>query len=64
MTTVILSVPKSIIFVALGASSSEHSKGVKVAKVIAVGVLLAVTSRCSLKLDIILSILTLLIEYH
>lgn len=42
MTTVILSLPKSIIFVALGAASSEHSKGAKVGKVIAVGVLVAI----------------------
>lgn len=43
MSTVILSLPKSIVFVALGAPSSENSKGAKVGKVIAIGVLVVVT---------------------
>jgi hypothetical protein len=47
MTTVILSLPKSIVFVALGSPGSEHSKGAKVGKVIAIGVLIAVTSTYS-----------------
>lgn len=43
MTTVIISLPKSIIFVALGAPSSENSKGVKVAKVIAIGIVVLIS---------------------
>jgi hypothetical protein len=43
MTTVILSLPKSLVFVALGAPSSEGSKGTKVGKVIAIGVVVAIT---------------------
>ncbi|KUJ20791.1 uncharacterized protein LY89DRAFT_578995 [Mollisia scopiformis] len=45
MSTVILSLPKSMVFVALGAPSSEHSKGAKVGKVIAIGIVVAITSK-------------------
>ena len=47
MTTVILSLPKSMVFVALGTPSSENSKGTKFAKVIAIGVLVVITSNYS-----------------
>lgn len=47
MTTIILFLPKAIIFVALETPSSEHSKGAKVGKVIAVAVLVAVTCKQS-----------------
>ncbi|CAN8105041.1 unnamed protein product [Discula destructiva] len=43
MATVILSLPKVIVFVALGTPSSEHSKGARVGKVIAIGVLVVIT---------------------
>ncbi|KAN0094098.1 hypothetical protein V8E51_017282 [Hyaloscypha variabilis] len=43
MTTVILSLPKSMVFVALGTPSSEGSKGTKYAKVVAIGVVVAIT---------------------
>jgi len=43
MSTVVLSLPKTIVFVALGTPSSETSTGAKYAKVIAVIVLVAVT---------------------
>jgi hypothetical protein len=45
MITVILSLPKSMVFVALGTPSSESSKGLKYAKVVAIGVLVAITSK-------------------
>jgi hypothetical protein len=45
MATVILSLPKSIVFVALGSPGSEHSKGAKYGKVVAIGVLIAVTRK-------------------
>jgi hypothetical protein len=51
MTTVILSLPKSMVFVALGAPSSENRKGTKFAKVIAIGVLVVITSNYSLPLS-------------
>lgn len=43
MTTVILSLPKSMVFVALGTPSSENSKGAKYAKVVAIGIVVIVT---------------------
>ena len=44
MASVILSLPKNIVFVALGnGTTNSDSKGVKVAKVIAVGILCLVT---------------------
>ena len=61
MITVILSLPKSIIFVILGTPSSENSKGAKYAKVIAIGVVIAITGRYPQKKPIALSIPTLLI---
>lgn len=45
MSTVVLSLPKSLVFVALGAPSSEGSKGTKYAKVVAIGVVVAITSK-------------------
>jgi len=45
MITVILSLPKSMVFVALGTPSSEGSKGTKYAKVVAIGVVVAITSK-------------------
>ena len=47
MTTVILSLPKSMVFVALGTPSSENSKGTKFAKVKAIGVLVVITGTYS-----------------
>lgn len=47
MITVVLSLPKSIVFVILGTPSSEHSKGAKYGKVIAVLVLVVVTGMLS-----------------
>ncbi len=44
MITVILSLPKTMVFVALGNPSSENSKGNKYAKVVAIGVLVVITS--------------------
>lgn len=44
MASVILSLPKNIVFVALG-NPSNNSRGVKVAKVIAVGILVLVTRK-------------------
>lgn len=43
MATVIASLPKVIVFVALGTPSSEHSKGARVGKVIAIGVVVVIT---------------------
>jgi hypothetical protein len=47
MITVILSLPKSIVFVALGAPVSKNSKGAKWAKVVAIGVVVLVTCKFS-----------------
>lgn len=52
MVTVILSLPKSIVFVALGSPSSQNSKGVKWAKVVAIGVVVVITSEFSPSRDI------------
>lgn len=62
MSTVILSLPKSIVLVALGAPSSEQSKGVKVAKVLAIGFLVIVTSKFALSIATILIFLTFLVS--
>lgn len=43
MSTVILSLPKSIVFVILGTPSSENSQAAKYAKVIAILVLVVIT---------------------
>jgi len=43
MATVILSLPKSMVFVALGSPSSEHSKGAKWGKVVAIGIVVLIT---------------------
>lgn len=43
MGTVIASLPKVIVFVALGTPSSEHSKGAKAGKIIAIGVVVVIT---------------------
>lgn len=43
MATVIASLPKTIVFVALGTPSSEHSKGARAGKVIAIAVLVVIT---------------------
>jgi len=43
MVTVILSLPKAMVFVALGTPSSEHSKGGKWAKIIAIAIVVLVT---------------------
>lgn len=45
MTTVVLSIPKTIVFVALGAPSSEGKEGAKVGKVIAIGVVVIISSK-------------------
>lgn len=45
MATVILSLPKTIVFVALGAPSSEGKKGAKVGKVLAIAVVVAISSK-------------------
>jgi uncharacterized membrane protein YdjX (TVP38/TMEM64 family) len=47
MITVILSLPKTMVFVALGNPNSENSKGNKYAKVVAIGVLVVITSSYS-----------------
>jgi hypothetical protein len=44
MITVILSLPKSMVFVALGTPSSEGTKATKYGKVVAIGVVVAITS--------------------
>lgn len=59
MTTVILSLPKAIIFVALGTPGSK-SKAEKYAKVIAILVLVVITSRCPPGFSTFWSLLTLL----
>lgn len=46
MATVIASLPKIIVFVALGTPSSEKIKGAKAGKIIAIGVLCVITSEC------------------
>ncbi|KAJ4421126.1 hypothetical protein N0V82_003890 [Gnomoniopsis sp. IMI 355080] len=43
MATVIASLPKVIVFVALGTPTSEHSKGAKAGKVVAIGVVVVIT---------------------
>lgn len=43
MSTVVLSLPKTMVFVALGTPSSESSKGAKIGKVIAIGIVVAIT---------------------
>ncbi|RDW57210.1 hypothetical protein BP5796_12660 [Coleophoma crateriformis] len=48
MVTVFLSLPKSIVFVALGTGSSENSKAVKWGKVVAIGVVVVITIFASL----------------
>ncbi len=45
MVTVILSLPKSMIFIALGSPNSENSKGSKLGKVAAIAVLVAITGK-------------------
>jgi hypothetical protein len=47
MSTVILSLPKSMVFVALGTPSSESTKATKYGKVVAIGVVVAITSKLS-----------------
>ena len=44
MTTVLLSLPKSVVFVALGTPSSEGTKATKYGKVAAIVVVVAITS--------------------
>jgi hypothetical protein len=56
MTTVILSLPKSMVFIALGTPSSESSKGGKYAKVAAIAVVVAITSEYSRKAIIMLPV--------
>lgn len=46
MATVVASLPKVIVFVALGTPSSEHSKGARAGKIIAIGVLIVITCEC------------------
>lgn len=48
MATVIASLPKVIVFVALGTPSSEHSKGARAAKIVAIGVVVVITCAFSL----------------
>lgn len=43
MATVFLSLPKNLVFVALGTPASENSKGAKWAKVVAIGVVVVIT---------------------
>ncbi|KAJ4388105.1 hypothetical protein N0V93_008710 [Gnomoniopsis smithogilvyi] len=43
MATVIASLPKVIVFVALGTPSSEHSKGARAAKIVAIGIVVVIT---------------------
>lgn len=50
MATVIASLPKVIVFVALGTPSSEHSKGARAGKIIAIGVLIVITRECFLSM--------------
>lgn len=45
-----------MVFVALGSPGSEHSKGAKYAKVVAIGVVVAITSKYSRKVNIMLSV--------
>lgn len=47
MVTVILSLPKQIIFVILGSPTNKGKTGAKVGKVIAFGVLALVTRACT-----------------
>lgn len=47
MVTVVISLPKSLVFVALGAPTSEGSKGAKVGKVIAIAVVIVITGKTS-----------------
>lgn len=45
MATVILSLPKSMVFVALGSPSSEGSKAAKWGKVVAIGVVVLISGK-------------------
>jgi hypothetical protein len=54
MATVILSLPKSMVFVALGSPGSENSKVTKYGKVIAVGAVIVITCKYSSNFNIIL----------
>lgn len=45
MATVVLSLPKNMVFVALGTPASENSKGAKWAKVVAIGVVVVITCK-------------------
>lgn len=56
LATVILSLPKVIVFVALGTPSSEHSKGAKAGKVVAIGVVVVITCKSTVSLPVCLSV--------
>ena len=45
MVTVVLSLPKTIVFVVLGTPTAKNSKGAKWAKVVAIGVVVVITSK-------------------
>jgi hypothetical protein len=45
MVTVILSLPKTIVFVVLGSSTSQNSKAAKWGKVVAIGVVVIITRK-------------------
>ncbi|KAE8444554.1 hypothetical protein EG329_014478 [Mollisiaceae sp. DMI_Dod_QoI] len=62
MVTVLLSLPKSMVFVALGAPTSKNSKAAKYGKVIAVAVVVAVTVFASIWIRKKMSIATKQIE--
>ena len=53
MVTVILSLPKSIVFVVLGSPTAKNSKGAKWAKVVAIGVVVVITGNSLLALMIL-----------
>jgi len=59
MATVILSLPKSMVFVALGSPGSENSKATKYGKVVAVGVVIAISGKYSQTFNIVLPVLPL-----
>lgn len=47
MTTVILSLPKQIVFVALGSPSTQNAKGAKAGKIVAIAVVVVITGKSS-----------------
>lgn len=45
MTTVILTLPKQIVFVILGSPSTQNSKGAKAGKIVAIAVVVVITCK-------------------